>query len=138
MNNQCVCGHQKEEHKIGDRTTCLGVPKLHEGRHYCSCTKYQVRNGKTEFYSPRTKVACHITGQDRNEDNAVAHIYACRTNTMDPFAPMCVRGWNRSDGAGFSIFRGLVGNVGVCHTCQKRSNAGLPPVKSRYRKTKWI
>lgn len=93
---------------------------------------------KKLYYSPKTKVAEYIDGADRNDQHLVSHIYATKTGPMDPFAPMCVRGWNRSDGTGFSIFRGNVGGAGTCQVCYRRSLLKLPPVKSRYRKTRWI
>lgn len=93
---------------------------------------------KTVYYSPKTRFKGYCTGLDRNDRHLVAHLYATRKGPMDPIAPYCARGWNRSDGQGFSIFRGNVGAAGVCRTCQRRVNAGLPPVKSTDRKTRWI
>ncbi len=78
----------------------------------------------------------YLTGHDRNEDNVVTHIY--KGNFSDPGLPMCVRGWNRSSGEGYSIFRGNVGNVGLCKVCVRRTLAGKDGVQSRRRKTKWI
>ena len=78
----------------------------------------------------------YILGQDRNDMNLVTHIYKGDFN--DPGLPMCVRGWNRSDGEGYSIFRGNVGDVGVCRVCVRRMLQGKDGVPSRKRKTKWI
>ena len=78
----------------------------------------------------------YILGQDRNDMNLVTHIYKGDFN--DPGLPMCVRGWNRSDGEGYSIFRGNVGDVGVCRVCVRRMLQGKDGVLSRKRKTKWI
>ncbi len=89
-------------------------------------------------YSPKTKVGGYTEGLDRNDQHLVSHLYAYTKDPMDPFAPMCARGWNRSDGAGFSIFRGMSGDAGVCNICSRRAANNLPPVKSRYRKTRWI
>jgi hypothetical protein len=77
----------------------------------------------------------YVTGQDRNESAVVAHLY------KDSFSkvgnPMCVRGWNRVNGSGYSIFRNL-SNVHICKVCLRRANAKLPGVKSVERKTKWL
>jgi hypothetical protein len=89
-------------------------------------------------YGPKTKVARYITGLDRNEPKVVAHLYATAKGPMDPYAPMCARGWNRENGHGFSILRGNVGPAGVCRVCQRRAAQELPPVKPLDRKTKWL
>lgn len=77
-------------------------------------------------------------GRNRGEELQHSHLYA----VMDDgdYLPMCRYGWNRSDGAAFSIFRGWSGARGLCRVCQRRSAAGLPPVESRSgsHKTKWI
>lgn len=78
----------------------------------------------------------YITGLDRNEDYAVAHLY--KGDFADPGLPMCIRGWNRSDGDSYSIFRSVVGPRGICKVCLRRAREGKPPVESRHRKTKWI
>lgn len=77
----------------------------------------------------------YIIGQDRNEPNVVAHLY--RGNMRDPGQPMCVRGWNRSGGNGYSIFR-EVATGGLCEICMRRAIEGRDSVPSRKRKTKWI
>ena len=78
----------------------------------------------------------YILGHDRNEPNVVTHIY--KGDFGDPGLPMCVRGWNRSGGEGYSIFRGNTGEVGICRICMRRTLAGKEGVPSRERKTKWI
>lgn len=94
---------------------------------------------KTILYGPKTQVGAYIEGLDRNDQHLVAHLYACPPKKLyDPFAPMCARGWNRSDGESFSIFRGDVGAAGICQVCQRRADAKLPPVRIADRKTKWI
>jgi hypothetical protein len=79
----------------------------------------------------------YVVGQDRNEENVVAHLYK---GTFDnPGEPMCLRGWNRSNGDGYSIFRGDINAVnGICKICLRRAQENKPPVKSRQRKTKWL
>lgn len=98
----------------------------------------QIKHDKSaEFHHDKKPVRVQfITGQDRNEDNAVAHLYS--GTFADPGDPFCVRGWNRSDGEGYSIFRNNVGNAGICKVCARRVKEGRPPVPSRPRKTKWI
>lgn len=76
-----------------------------------------------------------VVGQDRNEPKAVAHLYDGTFG--DPGQPMCVRGWNRSGGEGYSIFRNnWTGSL--CRTCLRRAEQGKSSVASRERKTKWI
>ena len=77
----------------------------------------------------------YITGRDRNEDNAVAHLY--KGTMVNPGNPMCLRGWNRSDGKGYSIFRNLPG-IAICKVCLRRAEQRKDSVPSRSRKTKWI
>jgi hypothetical protein len=78
----------------------------------------------------------YITGLDRNDQHLVAHIY---TGTFgEPGDPMCVRGWNRSDGDGYSIFRNNVGKAGICGICMRRALEKREPIPSRPRKTRWI
>lgn len=77
----------------------------------------------------------YVIGQDRNEPDVVAHLYAGTFHK--PGDPMCVRGWNRSSGDSYSIFRGTA-TGGLCKVCLRRAIQGKEPVKSRYRETKWI
>jgi hypothetical protein len=77
----------------------------------------------------------YVIGQDRNEDKVVAHLY--RGTFSDPGEPMCARGWNRGNGSGYSIFRGVC-TGGVCMICLRRASKKLNPIPSRKRKTKWI
>jgi hypothetical protein len=77
----------------------------------------------------------YIIGQDRNEDGAVAHIY--EGPVQDPGRPLCVRGWNRHGGFGYSIFRNVQTGP-LCKICERRAEKGLPGVEPRERKTKWL
>ncbi len=77
----------------------------------------------------------YTTGQDRNESKVVAHLYRGGFNKVGN--PMCARGWNRSDGHGYSIFRNLP-DVRMCKVCLRRAHAKLPAILSVERKTKWI
>ena len=78
----------------------------------------------------------YIVGLDRNDQHLVAHLY--KGTNADLRLPMCVRGWNRSNGKGYSIFRGNIGRAGICYICLRRALAGKDGVSSRERKTKWI
>lgn len=80
----------------------------------------------------------YITGQDRNdsEGKLVTHLY--KGAFREPGLPMCVRGWNRSDGDRYSIWRGNVSNAGLCKVCLRRAMKGLDGIESRQRKTKWL
>lgn len=90
-------------------------------------------------------------GRNEGEDKQHSHLYVLVSQPTDVAAmvglrartgylPMCRYGWNRSDGEGFSIFRGHRGARGLCKICQKRLAAGLPGVESKpgSHKTKWI
>jgi ribosomal protein S14 len=77
----------------------------------------------------------YVTGQDRNEKAVVAHLYKGRFSNVGN--PMCVRGWNRMEGSGYSIFRNLP-DIRICKICLRRANAKLPGVKAIERKTKWL
>lgn len=59
-----------------------------------------------------------------------AHLYKGTFNDVGD--PMCWRGWNRDDGMSYSIWRGNYG-LGVCKTCLRRAEAGLPPVEPELR-----
>ena len=77
----------------------------------------------------------YICGQDRNDASVVAHLY--EGTFSDPGLPMCVRGWNRSDGGRYSILRNIA-TGSVCKVCMRRSTEGKAGVPSKKRKTKWI
>ena len=82
----------------------------------------------------------YVTGMGRNEgeDNLVTHLY--EGSYESPGSPMCRFGWNRSNGAAYSIFRNNISNKGICKTCQKRAEKGLPsvPAVEGSHKTKWL
>jgi hypothetical protein len=78
----------------------------------------------------------YTTGLDRNDQHLVAHLYRGGFNNVGD--PMCARGWNRCDGAGFSIFRNTPSEAGLCKVCLRRAAAKRAPVKSVVRKTRWI
>lgn len=77
-------------------------------------------------------------GRNPGEEYGHSHLYQQDDN--GDLTPMCRYGWNRSDGAGFSVFRGHRGSKGLCNICHKRSQKGLPPVPAKpgSHKTKWM
>jgi len=80
----------------------------------------------------------YIIGMGRNpgEDKLVTHLY--KGNFSNPGLPMCRRGWNRSDGFAYSIFRGNTSKAGICRICLKRALKEKDGVDPKKRKTKWI
>ena len=78
----------------------------------------------------------YIVGLDRNDQHLVAHLY--KGSMDDPGMPMCVRGWNRSGGQAYSIFRNLQGDAGICQVCLRRALQGKDGVMPRPRKTRWL
>lgn len=76
-------------------------------------------------------------GRNPGEGRQVSHIYV--DDGSGDLEPLCRWGWNRSDGKGFSIFRGHRGGKGLCRVCARRMAAGevQGPGPSN-RKTKWI
>ena len=51
----------------------------------------------------------------------IAHLY--KGDFSSPGLPMCKRGWNRGDG--YSIWRGNIGERGICLICLRRAKKGL-------------
>lgn len=76
-------------------------------------------------------------GRNTNEDKGHSHLYEKKG---EDYTPMCMYGWNRSNGVAFSIFRGHRGARGLCKICEKRKAAELPgvPAKANSHKTKWL
>ena len=62
-------------------------------------------------------------GRNEGEDKQHSHMYEDRE---DGYYPLCVYGFNRDDGRGFSIFRGHRGARGLCKLCEKRVQQSLP------------
>ncbi len=85
-------------------------------------------------------------GRNPGEENQHSHLYEITIRIgddgkeYDHYLPMCRKGWNRSDGEAFSIFRGHSGKRGTCAVCQKRKDHGLPGVEAvpGSHKTKWL
>lgn len=82
------------------------------------------------------------SGRCRNNDSALTHTYAEMSDGK--LLPMCEYGWNRSRGAGFSIFRGTPDSEGDCKLCAKRvrkwreGKTVSPVEQATGHKTKWI
>lgn len=76
-------------------------------------------------------------GRNEGEELGRSHLYL---EMKVGYLPMCRFGWNRSDGASFSIFRGHTGRLGLCKICQRRAAANLPgvPAVQGSHKTKWL
>jgi hypothetical protein len=87
---------------------------------------------------PRIVRYVSAIGRNPGEELGRSHLYA----ELDggDYLPMCRWGWNRSDGAGFSIFRGHMGARGLCAICQRRREEGKQPVDAKpgSHKTRWI
>jgi len=84
-----------------------------------------------------SKVTYYRSGQCRNSPNAMTHTYA--ETVAGNLWPMCDYGWNRSNGARLSIFRGSPGTEGDCKICKKNVADGKRPVfNARPHKTKWL
>lgn len=83
------------------------------------------------------RIFIEAIGRNPGEEKGRSHLYE---DNGDYYEPMCRHGWNRSNGAAFSIFRGHSGGLGTCKVCQRRKDAGLPsvPAKPGSHKTKWL
>lgn len=61
-----------------------------------------------------------------------SHLY--KGNFEDPGRPMCRYGWNRKE-YGYSIWRGNLGDLGICKICMARATESLPSVENPYEKS---
>ena len=77
-------------------------------------------------------------GRNSGEERQHSHLYAI--NDKGEYLPLCIYGWNRSDGARFSIFRGHTGARGLCKICDKRRKQGFGGIEDAAgsHKTKWL
>ncbi len=50
-------------------------------------------------------------GRNEGEEHQKSHLYKDESGSL---MPMCRKGWNRSDGAGFSILRTSLTSAGRC------------------------
>lgn len=53
----------------------------------------------------------------------LSHLY--KGTFADPGQPMCKRGYEKA--GDYSIWRGNVGENGICKVCLRRARAGMPP-----------
>lgn len=76
-----------------------------------------------------------VPGEDPEDigSGRVTHLYV--GSSAYTGNPMCVRGWNRENGASYLILKGIV-NRSICRVCLRRAKKGLPAVRSRFRKTR--
>ena len=72
----------------------------------------------------------YIQGLERTYPHPkISHLY--KGDFKDPGNPMCRRGWNRDEGTGYSIWRGNMGENGICKVCLRRAREGKEGVKPR-------
>jgi hypothetical protein len=64
-----------------------------------------------------------ILGLKRYPLGKRSHLY--KGSFSDPGLPMCRYGWTDPWGSSYSIFRGNVGEHGICKICLRRAHAGL-------------
>lgn len=82
------------------------------------------------------KVIGYRAGQGRDDLGNKSHTYAMMEN--GDLWPMCIYGWNRSNGDRYSIFRRTPGTEGDCGHCRRNVKAGRAPLidgaphKTRY------
>ena len=65
-----------------------------------------------------------------------SHLYEVGKHSMDFGNPMCRYGWNRDGGESYSIWRGNVGDKGICKICVRRASAGLKGVEPAIQQAK--
>lgn len=66
----------------------------------------------------------YIMGLSRRRPGAkTSHLY--KGSFADPGQPMCARGYE--DAGDYSIWRGNMGENGICKVCLRRARAGLDP-----------
>lgn len=69
----------------------------------------------------------YIAGLGRDVPHPpISHLY--EGPFSDPGRPMCRHGWNRDKGTAYSIWRGNVGEQGICKVCLRRARKGLAGV----------
>jgi len=66
----------------------------------------------------------YIIGMGRDFPKPViSHLYQGTYDNL--LGPMCHNGANRDNGDSFSIWRGNIGEKGICKTCMKKAKAGF-------------
>lgn len=91
-----------------------------------------------EFPTMKPEGWVYVDGADRNNpDAARSHTYT-GPSYHELVGPLCIYGWNRSNGESLSILRGNGSGRGHCATCKKREAEGRGPVAPSRHKTKWL
>lgn len=67
----------------------------------------------------------YITGLSRRKVPLAKTSHLYKGTFSDPGQPMCKRGYEAA--GDISIFRGNVGEKGICAVCLRRARAGLDP-----------
>ena len=81
----------------------------------------------------------YVEAIERNPGEELQHSHLYAVNEEHDHVPMCIYGWNRSDGERLSILRGSSGARGLCKICERRAREGLPPITGgAEHKTKWL
>lgn len=95
-------------------------------------------DAEPEKPKPDMEIVRYVEAADRNEQHLRhSHLYA--ETAAGDYWPMCVYGWNRSNGESYSILRGNGSWRGMCKLCLRNKEAGKPPVtESAPHPTKWI
>ena len=76
----------------------------------------------SHYINPQGRL--YITGLGRDDPHPPrSHLYD--GNHSDPGLPLCKYGWNRDGGESYSIWRGNIGDKGICKICLKRADKGL-------------
>lgn len=89
--------------------------------------------------STKKEEPVYVEAIGRNEgEDLTSHLYI--EIGSNNYLPMCRKGWNRSNGASFSILRGHKGKKGLCKTCEKNRDAGRSGVEAKpgSHKTRWL
>ena len=75
----------------------------------------------------------YIAGLGRDYPHPLkSHLY--HGDFQDPGLPMCKRGWNRDNGQSYSIWRGNIGEAGICQICLNRAKKGLSGIPAELAK----
>jgi hypothetical protein len=87
-----------------------------------------------------SKIIDYVEAIGRNDGEELNHSHLYAIDENGEYWPMCIYGWNRSDGESFSILRGHIGARGTCKICLKRKAAGKEPIYNAVdsHKTKWL
>jgi hypothetical protein len=95
----------------------------------------EIKNkGFNPLYTTTDVPEGYIAGLGRDVPHPrIAHLY--QGTFADPGNPMCARGWNRDEGTSYSIWRGNIGDGGICKICMRRAQKGLDGVEARENET---